>query len=228
MDVFGNALLDFHLNGNADTLWLHNSYDGPEEMPVDIFFRGEGEMPLLEHKAISLCYGKTLDVGAGVGSHALFLQELGVDVTAIDISAEAIKIMKQRGVKKAFEQDIFLIEEKYDTLLFLMNGIGLTGTLPGFIAFLNKAKELINEDGQLLFDSSDISYLYEDLAKPQNKYFGEVSYCYEYKNKKGNWFNWLYLDQETLLRTTSENGWVCEIVLDDGEDQYLAKLTLAS
>lgn len=227
MDVFGLALSDFYKNGNADILWLYNSYDEPEEMPIDIFFRDGEEMPDLEHKALTLCYGKTLDVGAGVGSHALLLQEMGVDVTAIDISAPAVKIMQQRGVKKVFEQDIFLATDKYDTLLFLMNGIGLTGTLAGFANFLEKAKKLIHPNGQLVFDSSDISYLYEGLPKPVNKYFGEVNYRYEYKQQKGNWFDWLYLDQETLIRTANQQGWQCEIVFDDGEDQYLARLFLA-
>lgn len=226
MDIFGLALSDFYKNGTADVLWLHNSYDEPEEMPIDIFFRSGEEMPDLEHKALTFCKGKTLDVGAGVGSHALLLQEMGVDVHAIDISAAAVKIMQQRGVKKAFEQDIFLTQEKYDTLLFLMNGIGLTGTLAGFIDFLEKAKNLIYPDGQLIFDSSDISYLYEDLPKPNNKYFGEVSYRYEYQKQKGNWFNWLYLDQATLIHTAEQGGWQCEIVFDDGEDQYLARLSL--
>jgi len=228
MDVFGKALSDFYTKGKADVLWLHNSYDEPEEMPVDVFFRAEDEMPPLEHYALSRCYGNVLDVGAGVGSHTLILQELGHKVTAIDISADAVKIMQQRGVKKALVQDVFTTIEKFDTLLFLMNGIGLTGTLSGFIDFLNKAKQLINEDGQLLFDSSDIAYLYEDLEKPANQYFGEVSFCYEYQKQKGNWFNWLYLDQATLVHIAHQNGWNCEIIFEDGEDQYLARLKLIS
>ncbi|MFD0940152.1 class I SAM-dependent methyltransferase [Pedobacter boryungensis] len=228
MDVFGNAIADFYKKGKADILWLHNSYDEPEEMPIDIFFRSFEEMPDLEHKALTMCYGKVLDVGAGVGSHAMILQEAGADVTAIDISADAVKLMQQRGIKKAVEQDVFEVTDKYDTLLFLMNGIGLTGTLAGFVDFLGKAKSLVNPDGQLLFDSSDIAYLYAELPKPENKYYGEVSYCYEYKKQKGNWFNWLYLDQETLMRTANENGWECEIVFDNDEDQYLARLTLIS
>lgn len=226
MDVFGTALLDFYQNGETDVLWLHNSYDEIEEMPVDIFFRSEEEMPALEHKAISLCYGKTLDVGAGVGSHALILQSLNIDVTAIDISAEAVNIMKKRGVKNALVKDINDVGEKFDTLLFLMNGIGLTGTLQAFADFLDQAKTLITEDGQLLFDSSDISYLYDGTPKPTDKYFGEVSYRYQYKGQKGNWFNWLYLDQQTLIDLAKSKGWDCNIVLDDGEDQYLAQLTL--
>ena len=226
MDVFGNALKDYYQKGKTETLWLYNSYDEPEEMPVDIFFREDDEMPTLEHKAMNACYGKVLDVGAGVGSHALLLQKMNIDVTAIDICADAVMIMKQRGVKKAFQQDIFSATEKFDTLLFLMNGIGLTGTLAGFTEFLKKAKALIEPEGQLIFDSSDISYLYEELPKPKNKYFGEVSYCYQYQKQKGNWFNWLYLDQETLIHIANQNGWQCDIIFDDGEDQYLAKLFL--
>ena len=228
MDVFGTALLAYYQTGTAATLWLHNSYDVPEEMPIAVFFRDEEEMPDIEYKALEMCYGKVLDVGAGVGSHALLLQQQKIDVTAIDISETAVDIMKLRGVKNAFVQDIFFSTAKYDTLLFLMNGIGLTGTLPGLIDFLSKAKTLLNADGQLIFDSSNISYLYKDLPKPTNHYFGEISYCYEYENQKGNWFNWLYIDEDTLMTTARENGWLCEIVLDDGEDHYLARLTLIS
>lgn len=228
MDVFGNALLDLHLHGEADTLWLHNSYSDVEIMPVEIFYRHEDEMPELEHYALSRCYGAILDVGAGVGSHAIILQKFGHKVTAIDISENAVKIMQHRGVENAKHQDFFAISEKYDTLLFLMNGIGLTGTLPGFVDFLQKAKNFINPGGQLLFDSSDISYLYEDLDKPENQYFGEVSFCYEYKNQKGNWFNWLYLDQGTLAHIAHQNGWHLDVLFEDDDDQYLARLKLQS
>ena len=226
MDVFGNALADYYKTGKVETLWLYNSYDEPEEMPIDIFFRTADEMPELEQLALNLCKGKVLDVGAGVGSHALLLQERGIDVTAIDISLSAVQIMKQRGVKKTFEQDILNSTTKYDTLLFLMNGIGLTGTLAGLTSFLAQAKQLINVGGQLIFDSSNISYLYEGLSKPSNKYFGEVSYRYEYKQQKGKWFDWLYIDQQTLIDISQQQGWHCEIVFDDGEDQYLASLSI--
>jgi len=228
MDIFGNALDDYFKKGKAAVLWLHNSYDEPEEMPVDIFFRTPEEMPDLELEALKLCRGKVLDVGAGVGSHALVLQQNNIDVTAIDISATAAKIMQLRGVKNAAALDIFFTTGKYDTLLFLMNGIGLTGTLAGFVAFLTQVKSLLNPNGQLIFDSSDISYLYEGRPQPTNTYFGEVSYCYEYNHQKGNWFDWLYLDQATLTHLAKQNGWKCEIMFDDGEDQYLARLTLAN
>lgn len=226
MDIFGSALQDQFIKGAADTLWLHNSYDDPEEMPVDVFFRTQSEMPELELKALELCRGEILDVGAGAGSHALLLQQMKKQVTALDISPKAVEIMKQRGVKHVVEQDVFTLQNvKYDTLLFLMNGIGVTGTLAGFKDFLQKSKSYLKPDGQLLFDSSDISYLYQEIALPANKYYGEVAYQYEYQTVKGNWFNWLYIDQKVLADLCKECGWNCKIVMEDEYDQYLAQLT---
>lgn len=229
MDVFGNALLDFYRTGKADILWLYNSYGEPEEMPIDIFFRDKKEMPTLELKALDLCRGKVLDVGAGVGSHALLLDKKGIEVTAMDASPIAVQIMRERGVKNPLLQNFFTLTEnvkaKYDTLLFMMNGIGITGTLQGFENFLANAKSLLSPKGQLLFDSSDISYLYIAEPLPSHHYFGEISFCYEYKKQKGTWFNWLYIDPIALQHLSRQYGWKCKIIMVDENEQYLAQLT---
>lgn len=227
MDVFGEALKDQFLNPPSDILWVHNSYDEPEEMPVDIYFRDETEMPELELKALEACRGKILDVGAGVGSHALVLQKRGHDVAGMDISEAAVMIMIQRGLKNAFQGNILKLEKhhKYDTLLFMMNGIGLTGSLQGLKSFLKEAKGFMNPGGQLVFDSSDLLYLYQEIAFPVNGYYGEVSFRYEYKSIKGSWFKWVYVDQKTLKDLAAESGWSTEILFEDEHDQYLAKLT---
>lgn len=228
MDVFGEALKDQFTKPPAETLWVHNSYDEPEEMPVDVYFRGEDEMPELELKALELCNGKVLDVGAGVGSHALILQKRGLNVTGMDISAPAVTIMRQRGLKQAIEGNILTYkEDTYDTLLFMMNGIGLTGSISGLKAFLKHVKSLVNPGGQLVFDSSDLSYLYQEIPFPLNGYYGEVSFRYEYKSIKGNWFKWVYVDQKTLKEIAQQSGWDAEIVFEDDHDQYLARLTLS-
>lgn len=227
MDVFGQALTDQFLNGRADILNLYTSLGDLEEMPLDLFFRSEQDMPELETYALELCQGKILDIGAGVGSHAIALQQKNLNVTALDISPAACEIMKQRGVKQVLCGSIQHLQlEKYDTLLLLMNGIGVFGKLNAFSQFLERAKGLINEDGCLLFDSSDISYVYEEMPFPTANYFGEVSYQYEYKGKKGTWFDWLFIDQATLISTAYAAGWTCEILYVDENDQYLAKLFL--
>jgi len=206
-------------------VWLHNSYGHPEEMPIDIFFRPEADMPDLEITALNLCKGKTLDIGAGVGSHALILESRAIDVTALEISKKACEIMKNRGLKKIINTDIMQFHtEKYDTIILLMNGIGLCGDITGLRYFLNYIKDLLMPGGQLVFDSSDIAYLYKPDEFISSNYFGEISYQYEYQNIKGNWFKWLYVDFNTLKVLAEKSGWECEMIYEDDMDQYLVRL----
>jgi SAM-dependent methyltransferase len=228
-DIFGQALFEYFKGEGKHKLWINNTYGPKEEMPLDVYFRTGEEMPDLEHIALSSCYGKVLDIGAGAGSHALLLQDRGLQVTALDISELAVTIMLQRGVKHAITKDIFNYHtEKFDTLLLLMNGIGLCGTLDQLRRFLQHAKTLLNKGGRLIFDSSDIVYLYEDELPDADAYYGELSYQYVYKGQKTDWFKWLYIDQETLKTIAAEEGWVTEFLYDDGFDQYLVRLTLVN
>lgn len=225
-DVYGQALYDYYYRRNHKLL-LYNSYGPKEEMPIAIFFRDLEKMPTIETKAMDLCRGKVLDIGAGVGSHALILQKRGLDVTAIEKSGLAVEVMKKRGVKKAIAGDIFaLTDMKFDTLLLLMNGIGLVGDLEGLANFLQHAKTLLYPGGQLLFDSCDILYLYQGGPTPTDHYYGEISFQYEYKKQKGEWFKWLYVDQQTLETVAAEAGWDSEVIYEDNKDQYLVRLTL--
>ncbi|TSD66942.1 class I SAM-dependent methyltransferase [Inquilinus sp. KBS0705] len=224
-DILGTALSDHFENVQSNKLWINNRYGPKEEMPLDVFFRDYADMPELEQIALTKCHGKVLDIGAGAGSHALILQTQGFDVTALDISAKAVNIMKLRGVVKAIEGDIFTYTgHKYDTLLLMMNGIGLCGTIKQLHLFLQQTKHLLNPGGQLLFDSSDIAYLYDgDL--PADNYYGELWYQYTYKGKKTDWFKWLYIDKVALTNVARQGGWTVEILYDDSMDQYLARLT---
>ncbi|MCT1530257.1 MULTISPECIES: bifunctional 2-polyprenyl-6-hydroxyphenol methylase/3-demethylubiquinol 3-O-methyltransferase UbiG [Sphingobacterium] len=226
-DVYGEALYDFQELGELkEPLLLHSSYGDIEEMPVEVFFREEDDIPELEYIALSLCDGKVLDVGAGAGVHALYLQSKGFDVDAMEISETACKIMEKRGVKNVIHADFFKFKEKkYDTLLFLMNGIGISGTIEGFRELLIHSKELLTERGQLLFDSSNISYLYDEyrIQRPDH-YFGEINFQYEYKGNMGQPFQWLYIDQQTLIKIAHEENWVVQVLFEDDNDQYLVRM----
>ncbi|UII29793.1 class I SAM-dependent methyltransferase [Fulvivirga ulvae] len=227
-DVYGQALSDYYHNGINSSLLLNNNYGDPEEMPVEVFFRSEDDLTDLEQYALHLCRGKILDIGAGVGVHSLILQQ-ELEVAAIETSEKACEIMRKRGVHEVFCQNIFhwQTNNTYDTLLLLMNGTGISGTRDNFKRFLRKLGALLSDGGQIIIDSSDISYLYEGHL-PSNTYFGEVLYQYEYKGLKGEWFPWLYLDQTTLIRVAGEAGFDTQIVYQGDEDEYLAVLKVFS
>ena len=183
-------------------------------------------MPELERVAIENCRGKILDIGAAAGSHALELKRRDFDVTALEISPLACEVMEDRGVPNVICKDFFVFEgQKFDTLLLLMNGIGISSTLTGFGDFLKKASPLLNPDGQIIFDSCDIAYMYEDGAMPDSRYYGEINTRYEFDRELTEWFRWLYLDSETMTRIAAESGFKAEIIFEDENDQYLAVLT---
>lgn len=232
MDVLGQAISDYFHQVRGGRLWVHiRSAAGVarefprEEMPVKYYFRSTDEMPELERTALQHCRGRILDIGAGAGSHSVALQQLGQDVTAVEISPLAADVIKARGVRHVRCQDFFTLtdDDRYDTLLLLMNGIGLAGSLGGLDIFLRKARGFLRPGGILLFDSSDISYLYPNLPSTPG-YYGELLYQYKYRRQLSNLFPWLFIDPKTMKKFAAEAGWKMEILFEDKSDQYLAQI----
>jgi SAM-dependent methyltransferase len=223
-DILGLALTDYFQRGSSTKLWV-NRLGGPrEEMPIKVYFRDMKSMPELEWMALQQCKGSILDIGAGAGSHALALQQLGQEATALDISPLLARLMEQRGVKQVICQDFFDLDAgNYDTLLLLMNGVGLSGSLDGLKTFFAKARDLLRPGGQLIFDSSDIAYLYGGNPPKTGKYYGEIFYQYEFKRQQSDWFQWLFIDRNTLTGLAAQEGWTTEILFEDQHDQYLAR-----
>ncbi len=226
-DVLGKAMLDFYADpACGEKLWVAYPDGSRDEMLVATYFRPWARMPFLEQIALKECRGKVLDIGAGPGSHSLVLQEDGLDVTTLDFSPGAAAVARQRGLQQVVNKNIFHYGEKgFDTLLLLMNGIGLSGNIAGLKAFLAHAGTLLAEGGQLLFDSSDVSYLYSDGTPMPDYYYGEIACRYEYRGTKTDWFTWLYIDQPKLQHLAESAGWKVQLLFEDDEGQYLVRLT---
>ena len=225
MDPYGKALKEFVDHNESPPLLLHNSYGAAEEMPIWYFFRAYDEMPDLEKMALSVCEGHVLDIGAGTGCHAICLQQMGYEVTAIDTSAAAVEIMSASQVTDARVADYFeMTDSQFDTLICLMNGLGFIGKKDRLKDFLSQADKLLKPEGQIILDSSDVKYLYEGEELPKDKYFGEVSFQYEFKEKKGEWFDWVYFDKDTLALEADALGWYVYFLHSDENGQYLARL----
>lgn len=230
-DLFGKAILDYQTGNAPQDLSTETSISEADDMPVAWLFRSFDEMPEIEKQSLKLSKGKVLDVGCGAGSHSLYLQnERHLPVTAIDISPSAIEACQLRGLNNARVADVMTLKnETFDTILLLMNGTGIFGTLKNTAVFLPQLKSLLNENGQILIDSSDIIYMFDEDSEgakwiPSSGYYGEVVFNISYKGEDETPFNWLYLDFNTLQNAAHANGLQCELVVEGEHYDYLARL----
>ena len=230
-DPMGRAISDYFHTGKAAKLRVQSSMFYEDEIPVSTLFRTLEEMPVQEKKAIELCTGRVLDVGAGSGCHSIILKEKGLEVVAIDISELSVEVMKERGIDARninFFDGTFI--EKFDTILFAMNGIGIVGKTTRLEDFFRSAKRLLAPGGKILLDSSDIKYIFMDEDGSMEidlaaGYYGEIDYKMRYKNISGEPFDWLYIDFDTLSMYAEEYGFNCEKCIDGKHYDYLACLT---
>jgi len=230
-DPMGAAIADYYANGKATKLRVFSSMFDEDEIPVKQLFRNFDEMPEAEREALRISTGKILDVGAGSGCHSLALQEMGKEVKAIDISPLSIETMQKRGVKDVALQNFFSQQftGSFDTILLLMNGSGIVGRIANLPIFFQTIKRLLAPDGCVLMDSSDLRYLFEDEdgnldIDPEDDYYGEVDFRMQYKNTKGDSFDWLYIDFQTLSLHAANNGFKAEMIKEGEHFDYLAKI----
>lgn len=230
-DPMGAAIADYHYTGKSGRLKVFSEMFDEDEIPVRHLFRSFKTMSMLEKKAINMAEGKILDVGAGSGCHSLALQDKGKDVHAIDISPLSVDVMRDRGVRNVSLENLFSesFEGRYDTILMLMNGSGIIGKVERIPAFFKRMDQLLAEGGQILMDSSDLIYLYEDEDGSvdidlNGSYYGEVDYRMEYKSIKGEDFDWLYIDFDTLSMYAQGCGFNAEVIYQGRNYDYLARL----
>ncbi|MBC3757459.1 class I SAM-dependent methyltransferase [Hyunsoonleella sp. SJ7] len=240
-DIFGKALLDYHNGNYSEDIITSTSISGEDILPLPYLFRDFSEMPKLEQRALELCKGKVLDVGCGAGSHSLYLQKKGFEAKAIDISEGAIEVAKQRGVLRTEVLNILEETERFDTILLLMNGTGIFQELRQVSKYLKHLKSILNPNGQILIDSSDIKYMYDpdsyrdedggpdsyrDWIDANANYYGELDYFISYKGEKEIPLKWLYLDFQTLKLACETVSLQCELVLEGAHFDYLTQLSL--
>ena len=229
-DPMGRAIAEYWKTNKADRLRVFSPMFEEDEIPLTTLFRSYEDMPEIERKALDMAKGRILDVGAASGCHSLVIQERGLDVTAIDISPLSVETMKERGVKKVIEQNFFTLEGQYDTILMLMNGIGIVGTLERMPEFFKQLDKILAPEGQVLCDSSDISYVFEDeegmIDIPNEMdYYGEHSFRMQYKDTIGEPFDWLYIDADTLKQKARRYGYTAEVMAEGEHYDYLARIT---
>lgn len=232
MKPHGMALRDFYAGYTSAEVKIYRDDGVISSLAVSAFFRGARDFQI-DKILLDACRGRVLDVGAGAGIHSLYLQEKGFSVCAMDVSEEACKIMKQRGVKEvqcASFKDFKA--EPFDTLLILGRSISMVETIAGLDDFLRDAHRLVKPGGQILLNSLDVSkttdpkdLAYHEVNRRAGRYIGEIRLHMEYKYIKGPATGMLHVDAATLSQHAAGVGWLCEILLQEKDGNYAARLT---
>jgi SAM-dependent methyltransferase len=230
----GQALLDYSQGKTSAAVTVHDADGDTEVVPVRVYFREPDGFSALEEAALDLCRGRVLDVGAGAGCHSLVLQERKLPVCAIDVAPEAVEVMRMRGVEDVHCVDVFEFQaEAFDTLLLMMNGIGMAGSLAGLPGFLRDVKRLVTPGGLILLDSFDPGPDDETVEGGHRRgdtlgagrYPGEIRFQLEYEGMRGPTLDWLFVDFDTLADRAAGEGWSAETIWEEEEGHYLARLT---
>ncbi|MFM7724822.1 MAG: class I SAM-dependent methyltransferase [Bacteroidota bacterium] len=229
-DPIGKAILDFHRTRKPKDIIVSSDLTDDDIIPIEVLFRSYEEMPNLEKRALDLAQGKILDIGAGAGPHSTYLKSKGFYVKAIDSSPGAIEYLKNQGIEAECRNILDLKDERYDTLLLLMNGIGIAGKKSTLVPFLKHLKTLLNPQGQILCDSSDVKFLYEEedgsyWMELNSEYYGDFQFQMHYGKESSQVFPWLYVDYDTLHSAAVACGFLCRR-LEVEENHFLAQLVL--
>jgi SAM-dependent methyltransferase len=233
MEPFALALVDY-FRGNESAALIIRRDDGLDvTLPASHFFRAPDDFSAIENAALGLCKGRVLDVGAGSGLHSLVLQSQGFSVTAVDISPHLVAVMTERGVEHVHGGDIFDFNGgPFHTVLMMGHGIGVVETLAGLDRFLDHAKSLLAEGGQIVLNGHDVRktdepahLAYHEANRRAGRYIGEIRVQVEFQGKVGPTFGWLHVDPETLAEHARRAGWAFELIREEAGGDFLARLS---
>ncbi|WP_396612823.1 class I SAM-dependent methyltransferase [Haloferax sp. S1W] len=168
-----------------------------------------------------------LDVGCGAGQYALAIQERG-EVVAFDVSPNAVRTARERGVEAAIVGDMFdppADPERFETVLAIGTQIGLAGSLDALSDLLASLDEFTTETGELVVDS------YDPTRIDPEEFFGyrpdlrdgltRRQFHVEYGDLRGPDLDFLLVSPERLREVAGDAGLdVSGVTYSDPESSY--------
>lgn len=220
------ALAAYRSGRTGAELVMRTDVGGAEKVPVSLFFRSEAGMGPVERAALAGARGRILDLGAGAGAHAKVLMRRGLRVTAAEVLPEGREALRDEGVEDVRDGGLETVAEgeRFDTVLVLMNGLGLAGTLSRLPAFLQGLAAVLAPGGQVLADSTDPAEWDDDA---DGRAPGEAHMQLSFDGVAGPPFPFLFVGPETLAEVAGSVGLGCEVVEREEDGRYLARLTPA-
>jgi hypothetical protein len=114
--------------------------------------------------------------------------------------------------------------KNFDTVLVLMNGMGLAESPNELKVMFRKLKSFLSKTGSILIDSTDVTYAKADWPMLDSEYFGKVQFELKYKGKT-QCFPWLFVDFETAVQTAKSVKFYVEVLERARNGHFLLRLS---
>jgi SAM-dependent methyltransferase len=237
-DAFGTALLAYLEHGDAaDRDDVIERDDGYIEWHRAAQYFGPGTETERDHWAISHVRGRTLDIGAGAGRHALALQESGHDVVALDVSPGCIEVCRRRGVRQVFHGTVDRLAQTdpapFDTFVMLGNNLGLLGGREQTPVVLRALASMARPGARLIGTGLDPSQTddpvhlgYHQANRERGRMIGHVVIRCRYRDLADPWFDYCHASLPEVDGLMADAGWR-HVADDGGSPMYAAIWELA-
>jgi SAM-dependent methyltransferase len=229
-DAYGRLILDYLEKGEGtEVVERDDGYiDASSYGPAAYFFPFQ-RWPKAERKAIKYARGRVLDVGAG--RVALYLQERGHDVVAIDLSPLAVEVARRRGVKDVRELPVTQVSRRlgrFDTLVMFGNNFGLMASKRRAPWLLRRFRSIAAEDARILAESVDPyktdnpdHLAYHRRNRGRGRMAGQLRIRIRHGSHRTPWFDYLIVSPEEMAKLAKGTGWRLAQVIDEGEYVYV-------
>lgn len=211
MDLFGKALTDYKHDATVE-FYLIDSSGNNQAQNLSRYYRPANRLSNLEYKLASLTTGKVLDVGSATANY--FPAFKSQAIKGIEISNALVKLAKSDG-KNCICTNIFDFEtsDKYDTITFLENNLGMAGSIPKLKELFYRLDKLLAKNGSILV-----------MQKKVNFKYASFTLIPEYEHKKGAKFEWLNVSTKYLRKVCDNVGFKLEII-GKNKEYNLLKIT---
>ena len=230
-DAQGHAIYDYWKGMEVrEIIEREDGYIDATEGPSQ-YLSEYKDWPQHEKKAIKFARGKVLDIGSGAGRHAIYLQNKGLDVMGIDNSPMALKVAKERGLKKTKLLSITQITSRlgqFNTITMLGHNFGLFSNFKRARWLLKRFHSITTEDARIITETLDIYQTekpehlwYQEHNRKRGKMSGQMKLRVRYKEFINPWFEYLMVSKPEMEEILEGTGWKVSKYLDDGP-HYIA------
>ena len=215
VDVWGRIFSDY-LAGHDEPHFVERD-DGVERHggSIERYFEEphlEGERELLAR-----LQAPVLDLGAGAGCHALYLQSLGIDVVAADSSSGALDVCRSRGCRDVRAMDLRRLDlepASFGSIIIMGNTVGAHQTPETLPMFLSTLRRGVRPGGHFLCTAVDpldtdepIHLDYHRRNRERGRPPGLTRIRMKYRDLVDEWMDLWLLTPDELLEAAKTEGW---------------------